>query len=169
MSASMSGLPESGHRYPTVQSRDCSHSPIGRYRISALFSVRLHARELDHLAPLLCLGCHIGAELRGAEHYWRHDQFGKTRLDCRVCDPGIDLTAELLNDRGAACPLGLRAQSKRAPRSPERSPQRSARQVALPDEWWWLRLGHATRPIGCAEATTTSRRSRPAPAHRAGR
>src|SRR5262245_61723496 len=102
------------HTFPIVSSSSAAslhppgslveHSRIGRYGISALFSVRLHARELDHLAPFLCLGCHIGAELRGAEHHWRHDQLGEPRLDVRVCEPGIDLTAELLNDRGRRAP-----------------------------------------------------------------
>src|SRR5262245_47960705 len=61
-------------------------------------SLRPDAGELDHLAPLLNLSCHIGAELRGSEDCWCSGDFRQPRLDGRVDQPGIDLVVEPLDD-----------------------------------------------------------------------
>jgi len=47
-------------------------------------SLRLDAGGPDHLAPLLGLRRHIGAELRGGEDHRRGGRIGEPRLDDRA-------------------------------------------------------------------------------------
>jgi hypothetical protein len=63
-------------------------------------SIRLDAREPDHLAPLLGL---VGKEF--AEIGWRAEHHGaakvsKSRLDLAICKAGVDPTVELVRDVG---------------------------------------------------------------------
>src|SRR5262245_31345566 len=67
-------------------------------------SLRPDAGELDYSAPLLNLGCHMVAELRGSEDFLRSGDFRRPRLDGRVHQPGIDLAVEALDDFGWRTP-----------------------------------------------------------------
>src|SRR5262249_58653911 len=61
-------------------------------------SLRLDVGRPDHLAPLLGLRRHIGAELRGGEDHRSGGRIGEPRLDDRVCEPVINLAVEALDD-----------------------------------------------------------------------
>src|SRR5262249_30048743 len=61
-------------------------------------SLHLDVGRPDHLAPLLGLRRHIGAELRGGEDHRRGGRIGEPRLDDRVCEPVINLAVEPLDD-----------------------------------------------------------------------
>src|SRR5215831_13181286 len=94
---------------PTLQ-----RSPMPRQRLSSTAlmehwagiarSLCPDARELDHAAPLLNLGCHMVAELRGSEDFWRSGDLRQPRLDGRVHQAGIDLAVEALDDLGWRTP-----------------------------------------------------------------
>ena len=74
------------------------------YLVGIARSLRPETGELDHPAPLLNLGCHMVAELRGSEDFWRSGDFRQPRLDGRVHQPGIDLAIKLLDDLGWRTP-----------------------------------------------------------------
>src|SRR5262252_6148578 len=61
-------------------------------------SLRLDARELDHLAPFLGFGCNESAELGGAKNHWDGADIAEPRPDVRRSQPGIDLAVEPFDD-----------------------------------------------------------------------
>src|SRR5262249_34065706 len=62
--------------------------------------LRLETRQLDHLGPLRKVGCDQRPELARRQDDRRGAELGELRLDARVCQPGIDLAVELLDDVG---------------------------------------------------------------------
>src|SRR5215813_11555369 len=76
------------------------HSALPAFRATVGFpqSLQLDVGRPNHLAPLLGLRRHIGAELRGGEDHRRGGRIGEPRLDDRVCEPIINLAVEPLDD-----------------------------------------------------------------------
>src|SRR5262252_2504191 len=90
----------------TAPAARCKNVRRGSFIVPSLLSgdglpqsLRLDVGRPDHLAPLLGLRRHIGAELRGGgEDHRRGGRIGEPRLDDRVCEPIIDLAVEPLDD-----------------------------------------------------------------------
>src|SRR5262245_52088498 len=83
----------SPHR--TRHSRNGCYGIFGRGRVGSL---RLDARRLDHLGPLLGFVSDELAEFGGGEDHRRGGRIGEPRLDDRVCEPVINLAVEPLDD-----------------------------------------------------------------------
>src|SRR5207244_5492252 len=87
---------------------------VGDFQRAAVRSFRPDARLADHLAPLLDLGRHVGAERVGAKDDGRGGHVGKPRAHRRVRQPRVDLAVEPLADfrwrypRHALAALGFR-------------------------------------------------------------
>src|SRR5262245_3800255 len=67
-------------------------------------SLRLHARELDHLGPLLGFLRNEFPEIGGRA--WKHSatKVGKARLDFGIVESRVDLLIELVNNLGRRVP-----------------------------------------------------------------
>ena len=66
-------------------------------------SLRLEARELDHLAPFLGFVCDELSEV-GGRPAKRAAQIGKPRLDLGIGKPSVDLLVELVDDLDGCVP-----------------------------------------------------------------
>src|SRR5262245_43119071 len=90
-----------GIRSPSPR-RGIRHSPNGRYGISCPVrgSVRLDARELDHLRPLLGFVGDQLSKVGGRARQRRTTHVGKARLHLGIGKGCVDLVVELVNDLG---------------------------------------------------------------------
>src|SRR5262249_43076886 len=95
----VSKVPVGEHQRPAVRG-----TRFMEYLVGIARSLRPETGELDHPAPFLNLGCHMVAELRGSEDFWRSSDFPHPRLDGRVHQPGIDLAIKPLDDLGWRTP-----------------------------------------------------------------
>src|SRR5262245_41963779 len=98
-------------------------SPNGRYGISCPVrgSVRLDARELDHLRPLLGFVGDQLSKVGGRARQRRTTHVGKARLHLGIGKGCVDLVVELVNDLGGGCSWARRRRTIRLPRSPART------------------------------------------------
>src|SRR5262245_6116669 len=92
----ISGAPFT-RREPLTDIRAVRGTGVMEYRASAV-SLRLDARELDHLGPFLGFGCNESAELGGAKTHWDGADIAEPRPDVRRSQPGIDLAVEPFDD-----------------------------------------------------------------------
>src|SRR6476659_3481825 len=72
-------------------------------------SLRLEARELDHLAPFLGFVCDELSEVCGRARQQRAAQIGKPRLDLGIVETGISLLVELVDDLDGCVPWHTQA------------------------------------------------------------
>src|SRR5262245_22549848 len=94
-----SGEADIARRSPRCHRSDCRHWRNGIYGMSGGGrSLRLDARELDHLGPFVGLGCNESAELGGAKNHWDGADIAEPRPDVRRSQPGIDLAVEPFDD-----------------------------------------------------------------------
>jgi hypothetical protein len=84
------------HEIPSDHPVD-RYSPNGVYGISAA-SLRLDARGLDHLGPLLGFVGDELAEIGGRARQRRTTHIGKPRLHFGIGEGSVDLLVELLDD-----------------------------------------------------------------------
>src|SRR5262249_52758653 len=124
-------------------------------------SFRPDARQADHLAPLLDLGRHIGAELVGGEEYRRGGDVGEPRARRRGRPPRDAARVAPPGDSPPPPPPAGGAPPRNSLRAPPLSRRWSARQAAR-------RIGacrpcptHAASPIARARASPSIRRRQP--------
>src|SRR5262249_43394703 len=86
----VSKVPAGGHQCPAVRRTGFMETQAR--------SLRLDARELDHLGPFLGFGCNESAELGGAKNHWDGADIVEPRPDVRRSQPGIDLAVEPFDD-----------------------------------------------------------------------
>src|SRR5262249_27099645 len=151
-------------------------SPMLRQRLSSTAvmerqarSLRLDARELDHLGPFLGFGCNESAELGGAKNHWDGADIAEPRLDVRRSQPGIDLAVEPFDDLHWRAGGPRRPRPKSSPRIQAASRRWSARPAACGIAGCPPPRARAGRLIGCAAAMSRSRRRPPAPVRRSDR
>src|SRR5262249_441571 len=92
----MSGLPES--RPPVIAV--IRVTGVTEYWPRLRRSLRLDARELHHLAPLLGLICDELSKVGGRERKHIATDVGKLRLQLGIGERGVDLPVELVDDLG---------------------------------------------------------------------